>query len=184
MLKLASNPPMMFPAGASPAEIAARWTVAYCKPRQEKALAWDLVRKQVTYFLPMVLRETSSGGRRRRNLYPLFPSYIFLAGDEAERLAVLKTDRTVRLIEISEAEQPRFRREIAALDMAVEHAPKSLELYPRLVPGALVRITAGPMKDIEGVVLQAGNKRKLWLGVSVLGVGATLEIHADLVAAE
>jgi transcription antitermination factor NusG len=57
-------------------------------------------------------------------------------------------------------------------------------LYPRLVPGALVRITAGPMKDVEGVILQAQNKRKLWLGVSVLGVGATVEIHADLVEAK
>lgn len=184
MLKLASNPPMKFPAEIAPAEVTGEWMVAYCKPRQEKALAWDLVRKQVTYFLPMVLRETSSGGRRRRNMYPLFPSYLFFAGGEAERLAVLKTDRTVRLIEISDAEQPRFQREIAALETAVEHCPQSLELYPRLVPGALVRIAAGPMKNVEGVVLQADNKRKIWLGVSVLGVGATVEIHADLVVAE
>jgi hypothetical protein len=40
------------------------------------------------------------------------------------------------------------------------------------------------MRDIEGIVLRAQNKRKLWLGVSVLGVGATVEIHADLVAAK
>ena len=156
--------------------------VAYCKPRQEKALAWDMVRKEVPYFLPMVMRETSSGGRRRRNMYPLFSSYLFFAGGEQERLAVLKTDRTVRLIDISEAEQPRFRREIAALGTAVEHCPRSLELYPRLVPGALVRITAGPMKNVEGVVLQADNKRKIWLGVSVLGVVGTGEIHAGLVS--
>lgn len=175
---------MKFPAETVPADVVGEWMVAYCKPRQEKALAWDLVRKQVTYFLPMVLRETSSGGRRRRNMYPLFPSYLFFAGGEAERLAVLKTDRTVKLIEIGEAEQPRFRREMTALETAVEHFPKSLELYPRLVPGALVRITAGPMKNIEGVVLQADNKRKIWLGVSVLGVGATVEIHADLVVVE
>jgi hypothetical protein len=39
------------------------------------------------------------------------------------------------------------------------------------------------MKDVEGVLVDAGNKRKLLLGVSVLGVGATVEIHADLVEA-
>ena len=109
--------------------------MAYCKPRQEKALAWDLCRRDVNYFLPMVLRETSSGGRRRRNLYPLFPSYLFFAGDELDRLAVLKTERVVRLIEISDAEQPRFRGEIASLETALVRAPESLELYPRLVPG-------------------------------------------------
>jgi hypothetical protein len=39
------------------------------------------------------------------------------------------------------------------------------------------------MSGVEGVVLQAGSKHKLWLGVSCLGVGATVEIHPDLVEA-
>jgi transcription antitermination factor NusG len=184
MIRLHDNPPMAWPPARSVERVAGRWTVAYCKPRQEKALGRDLCRRGVNYFLPMVSRETSSGGRRRRNLYPLFPSYLFFAGDDLDRLAVLKTERVVRLIEISDAEQARFRGEIASLERALVLAPRSLELYPRLVPGALVRITAGPMKDVEGVILQAQNKRKLWLGVSVLGVGATVEIHADLVEAK
>lgn len=184
MIKFQDNPPMAWPRASAMADVGGRWTVAYCKPRQEKALGWDLCRRGVNYFLPMVLRETSSGGRRRRNLYPLFSSYLFFAGDEHDRLAVLKTERVVRLIEISDAEQARFRGEIAALETALVCSPETLELYPRLVPGALVRITSGPMKDVEGVVLQSHNKRKLWLGVSVLGVGATVEIHADLVEAK
>ena len=182
MIRLQDNPPMTWPAGSIDT-LADGWSVAYCKPRQEKALGWDLCRRGVAYFLPMVLRETSSGGRRRRNYYPLFPSYLFFAGGEHERRAVLQTDRVVRLIDIKPAEQDEFRREIASLETALACSPESLELYPRLVPGARVRIAAGPMKDMEGVVLQAQNKRKLWLGVSVLGVGATVEIHADLVEA-
>ena len=114
-------------------------------------------------------------------MYPLFPSYLFFAGGEQERLKALKTDRVVSIVEISDVEQSRFRQEICALEKALECFPESIELYPRLVPGALVRITSGPMRDVEGVVIQANNKRKLWLGVSVLGVGATVEIHADLV---
>jgi transcription antitermination factor NusG len=183
MLRLQDNPPMVWPTQAALHGIEDGWMVAYCKPRQEKALAWDLCRREVPYFLPMVLRETSSGGRRRRNLYPLFPSYLFFAGDEAARLSVLKTERIVRLIQISDAELPRFRRELISLETALAESPNSIELYPRLVTGAMVRITAGPMKNVEGVVLQAENKRKLWLGVSVLGVGATVEIHADFVEA-
>lgn len=183
VIRLQDNPPMTWPTTSSVAGVAGSWTVAYCKPRQEKALGWDLCRREVTYFLPMVMRETSSGGRRRRNLYPLFPSYLFFAGGEHDRLAVLKTERVVRLIEITDAEQLRFRREIASLEAALQHCPESIELYPRLVPGARVQITAGPLKDVEGIVLRSRNKRKLWLGVSVLGVGATVEIHADLVEA-
>jgi transcription antitermination factor NusG len=181
MLTLRENPPITWPGTVPLAEITDPWSVAYCKPRQEKALAWDLYRKEIMYFLPMVYRETSSGGRRRRNLYPLFPSYLFFVGGESERLSALKTERVVRLVEISDPEQPQFRREIASLETVIRECPGTLELYPRLVPGARVRIKAGPLRNVEGVVLQSDNKRKLWLGISALGVGATVEIHADLV---
>jgi transcription antitermination factor NusG len=183
MLRLAENPPMKWPPKCTE-RAANRWVVAYCKPRQEKALAWDLMRLKIGYFLPMVLRETSSGGRRRRNLYPLFPSYMFFSGNEQERLRVLKTDRVVRMIDVADAEQFRLCDELTALETAIESSPESIELYPRIVPGALVRIATGPMKNMQGVVLQSHNKRRLWLGVSVLGVGATVEIHADLVAVD
>src|SRR4051794_5420675 len=184
MLRLDDNPPMKWPASTTLSEVAQPWMVAYCKPRQEKALAWDLNRRDLCYFLPMVRRETSSGGRRRQNYYPLFPSYLFFACDEAARLSVLRTDRIVRIVQVGEGEQARFKQEISSLEVALQHFPDSIELYPRLVPGALARITSGPMRDVEGVVLQSENKRKLWLGVSVLGVGATVEIHADLVEAK
>jgi transcription antitermination factor NusG len=181
MFAIAENPPLSWPASLSVKNDADSWAVAYCKPRQEKALGWDLCRREVPYFLPMVIRETSSGGRRRRNLYPLFPSYLFICGGESERLSALQTDRIVKLIEISALEQANFRREIWSLETVIRNQPESVEMYPRLVPGAWVRINAGPMKDVEGVIVVANNKRKLLLGVSVLGVGATVEIHADLV---
>jgi|SRR4051812_48912103 transcriptional antiterminator RfaH len=184
MLRLKDNPPIVWPPSAKLTQVEMPWHVAYCKPRQEKALANDLRAHDVTYFLPMIRRETSSGGRRRQNLYPLFSSYLFFAGDEVARIAALRTDRIVRLIDIREAEQARFRQEIAALEIALQCSPSALELYPRLVAGARVRITSGPMRDVEGVLLQVQNKRKLWLAVSVLGVGATVEIHADLVQAD
>lgn len=174
---------MTWPEVDSLAEITAPWTVVYCKPRQEKALAWDLHRKGISYFLPMVLRETSSGGRRRRNLYPLFPSYIFFAGTKDDRLEVLKTERTVHLIDVDEPERPIFQREIASLEKTLRHCPESLELHPRLIPGAHVSIGSGPLKGVEGIIVDARNKRRLWLGVSVLGVGAIVELPADLVTA-
>jgi transcription antitermination factor NusG len=183
MFSLAENPPMVWPIGEPLSARKETWTVAYCKPRQEKALGWDLYRRDVGYFLPMVIRQTSSGGRRRKNLYPLFPSYLFIAGDDAARLSALRTDRIVKLIDVNATQQARLRYEIAQIETALEQQPESLELYPRLVPGRWVRIKSGPMKDVEGVVVDAGNKRKLLLGVSVLGVGATVEIHADLVEA-
>lgn len=185
MLRLQDNPPQVEPAGLAGAVDFARhaWKAAYCKPRQEKALAWELVRKRIPYFLPMVVRETSGGGRRRRNLHPLFPSYLFFAGGEEERLAVLRTERVVRLIEPDCVASRRLAHELAAIEAALRLAPQSLELHPRLVPGARATIRSGPLRGFEGVILSAENKRKVWLGVSALGAGITVEIHADLVDA-
>ncbi len=181
MLRFQDNPPLTLPSLATLSIAPGIWTAAYCKPRQEKALAWDLCRREIPYFLPMVLRETSSGGRRRRNLYPMFTSYLFFAGEEHERLEVLKTNRLVSLVEIDSAEQPIFRQEISSLELALRTAPDSLELHPQIVAGKRVLITGGPMKGAEGLVLSADNLTKLWIGVTMMGAGATVEIHADMV---
>ncbi|MBX3435510.1 MAG: KOW motif-containing protein [Pirellulales bacterium] len=181
MLPLRDNPPMTLPGAGPVADEPAPWRVAYTKPRQEKALAWDLARKEIPYFLPLVLRETSSGGRRRRNLYPLFASYLFYAGDEETRLAALKTERIVSHVEIAPGEQDRFRREIAALELGLRAAPDQFELHPRLVPGARVRVIGGPMKGLEGTVVSADRPTRLLVGVTALGAGASVEIHPDLV---
>ena len=100
MLRLQDNPPMKLPSLATLDEAPGIWTPAYCKPRQEKALARDLCRLEVPYFLPMLLREKSSGGRRRRTMEPMFRSYLFFAGEEPERLALLKTNRIVQLVKM------------------------------------------------------------------------------------
>lgn len=189
MLRLKDNPPLTWPDPAAlPINESAtqhwaglNWTVAYCKPRQEKSLAWDLCRNEVPYFLPMVMRETYSGGRRRRNLHPMFKSYLFFAGGEDERLAVLKTNRLVQLVPICPAEQPSFRRQINSLELALRVAPDKLELYSHIVEGSRVQIIGGPLKGVEGVILKAENKTRLWIGVNLMGAGATVEIHADLI---
>lgn len=179
-MRLQDNPSMTLPGLGSLLDVPGDWTVAYCKPRQEKALAWDLTRAEVPYFLPMLLRETYSGSRRRRNLYAMFKSYVFFAGEDRERLLASKTNRTVGFVEIEPAAQDAFRREINSLEIALRAAPKDLELYPQLVTGKRVAVIGGPMKGAEGVILNAENPARLWVGVTMMGAGARLELHADL----
>ncbi|MCA9235118.1 MAG: hypothetical protein KDA44_06590 [Planctomycetales bacterium] len=172
---------MTLPRGPSLTDESAVWTAVYTRPRQEKALAWDLCRKGVPYFLPMVERVTSSGGRRRRNLYPLFASYVFCSARDDDRLAVLKTERALHFLDVQPCQQAQFRREIASLECGLRNAPSEVAIYPKLVAGARVRVTGGPLKDAEGVIINADRKTKLLLGVTVMGGGAVVEIHADMV---
>ncbi len=56
MLKLNDNPPIVYPEGASVADLPGQWWVAHTKARFEKAFAWDLLGRGIPYFLPMMLR--------------------------------------------------------------------------------------------------------------------------------
>ena len=184
MLRLADNPPLTYSAHGSDrlaeSEWLDTWRLAHVKPRQEKSLARDLAERGISYFLPMVLRETSSGGRRRRNYYPLFPSYLFFAGDEEVKLQVYRTERLVQVIDPDSSQQPLLQKELKSLATALAHAPDRVELYNHLQPGTPVWVKSGPMKGVEGTVLEVGSAHQVQLAVSLLGVGAVVEIHADL----
>lgn len=186
VLKLADNPPTSPVAhlGESvfdrqPAESAA-WAALYTKPRQEKALAADLHKLGIDYFLPLVKKVTMSGGRKRSGLYPLFASYLFASLAEPHRLQVLRTERIVQTISPEPPQIDTFVAELRAIEAAVMHCPEQIELQPRVTAGARARITGGSMKGTEGVVVKSDKRTKIWLQVTTLGTGVLVEIDADL----
>ncbi len=153
------------------------WWVAHTKARFEKALAWDLYAMQVACFLPMIERTVVWGGRKRKILSPLFPSYVFACGDGEDRLAILRTGRVCQVIPVRLREN--FVSELSAIQRTLT-CKKDLELYPFTAVGKRCRITGGPMKGIEGIVIQSQNSTRIVLQVSILAQGASLEIEADL----
>ena len=70
-----------------PNDKTAVWWCLHTKPRQEKATARELRTEGIAYYLPQVWKESRTPqGRRIRSVVPLFPSYLFLHGDEHDRL--------------------------------------------------------------------------------------------------
>jgi transcriptional antiterminator RfaH len=177
MLKLADNPPMLFPPVGSIRELVGSWFVAHTKARNEKAFAWDLQRSQTSYFLPLIRRTIFSGSRRRTGLLPLFPSYVFLVGDDEARQAALKTDRVCSVIAV--ADQPQLLTELAAIERALSGGAQ-LDPTPFAIVGRRVRIARGPFKGIVGRIVRRDNITRLVMEVSILGRGAEMDIEADL----
>jgi hypothetical protein len=177
MLRFDENPPMRTPTATSVAEMSGNWWVAHTKARFEKALAFDLTVKGIGYFLPMVERIKMSGGRKRRLLLPLFPSYLFFCGDADSRYAALATNRLCQAIAVTDRE--KFVDELTGLERALaSHA--HLDLYPFAAVGRRCRVRIGPLQGIIGTVIRRDNETRLVLQVSMLGQGASLEIDTDL----
>ena len=177
MLKPAENPPTLPPGVASIEGLRGRWWVAHTKARFEKAFAWDLLRRGIGYFLPMIERVRISGGRKRRAMAPLFPSYVFVCGADDSRYEAMTTNRLCQTLDVHD--QETLVRELVAIERALA-GKAELDPYPFAAVGRRCRITAGPFVGLEGVVVQRNCTARLVLEVGMLGQGAALEVDADL----
>ena len=138
-------------------------------------MARDLRARGIAYYLPQVVHEDRTPqGRKTRSVLPLFTSYLFLLGDEQERVQSLKGNRLVRVIEVSDQEAMnhdlRQIHQMLASGLAVIAEPT--------VPvGARVRILTGPLADIEGRVIRRGKRDQFVAVVHFLGSGATVDLE-------
>jgi transcription antitermination factor NusG len=181
MLALTENPPIMPETVGCLTELSGPWWVAHTKSRFEKAFAWDLLSRGIGFFLPMCQRITFSGGRKRKGMTPLFPSYVFFCGGENIRWQALATNRLCRVLAAPKQEQL-----VAELEQVrrVLQSGQPMELYPTLPVGTRCRVTAGPFKGMVGVIADQSKPSRLVLTVDVLAKGASLTIDADLLEPE
>src|SRR5690349_8279790 len=98
MLKFSDNPAVLYPQSATIADLNGRWSVVHTKPRAEKAFARDLADRNVAYFLPMIEKSTFSGGRKRRGMMALFPSYVFINQTQDDLSDIRRDEHVVGII--------------------------------------------------------------------------------------
>ena len=171
------SPPMKTPGLGSLSEASGTWWVGHTRSRFEKAFAWDLHEKGIAYFLPMIRRVVFSGGRKRTRLMPLFPSYVFFAGDEQTHYLAMRTNRLCQTIAVTD--QGKLTRELDQVQLALDQQVE-MDFYPHAALGKKCRVVSGPLRGIEGIVIQRDEKTRLVLQVSLLARGASLEIAPDL----
>jgi transcription antitermination factor NusG len=177
MLSACDNPPATFPDNTPIAAMRGTWWVAHTKARQEKAFAHDLMRKRVSYFLPLVERMRVIKGRKFRPLIPLFPSYVFVCADDSERLGLLRGNRLAGTIRVPD--QAGLCRELAGIQQALA-AGAAMPPCAVAKKGQRCRVIAGPFEGIEGTVARANGETRLVLAVRSLAQAVYLEIEADL----
>lgn len=152
-----------------------RWWCLHTKPRQEKSVARDLRHKLVPFYLPQVVNESRTPqGRKIRSVLPLFTSYVFLFGDDFERVEALKGNRLAHVLEVKD--QTCLDHDLSQIyRMLASGLPVQPE--PTIPVGARVRIANGPLTGIEGRVVRRGKRDHFVAAVHFLGSGATVELE-------
>ncbi len=178
MLKVSENPPIIWPQAESIRDFSGQWWVVHTRSRNEKALAHDLISKNISYFLPMRWKVSRRSRRTVRSLLPLFSGYLFFCGQEDQRVELLRTNRVANLIEV--IDQETLLNELVQIDQALR-AGVPLTPHKYIKTGQRCRVIAGPLIGMEGIVVRSKNAIRLVLQIDMLGQAASVEIDIDMI---
>lgn len=156
------------------------WHALYTRHQHEKTVVEVLTHKGFETLLPLYQTARRWKDRTKVLSVPLFPCYVFLKGGLERRLDIMTTPGIHAVV--STAGQPAAipPHEIDAIRRAVESGAH-VEPHPLLRCGEWVRVKAGPLAGVQGILVRKKNLYRLVLSVEMLGKAAAVEVDAFLV---
>ena len=155
-----------------------RWFAVYTTPRHEKHVSEILAERQIETFLP--LYKTTRQWQKSRPVVlelPLFPTYVFVRIARQARGSVLGMPGVLSIVGSSKESWPLPDFEIDALRSGL--LERKIEPHPYLVVGERVRIMAGVMTGVEGVLVRKKNDLRVVLSLDTIMRSVAVEVNAD-----
>ncbi len=158
-------------ADGGPSRAGRAWSVLHTRPRQEKTLARRLTQARVPFYLPTVARTSRVRNRVFAAHLPLFPGYLFLLGDAAERQRGLETRCVVRALAVPD--QERLWHDLTQVERLIASGAPVLP-EDGLVPGARVEVRSGPLAGLTGTILRGASGHRFVVQIDFIQRGASV----------
>jgi transcription antitermination factor NusG len=111
---------------------------------------------------------------------PLFPAYLPFAA-EGPTAPLYHTGRILRILPVPD--QERFVVDLEAVRRVVGTG-SPVEVHPGLQPGALVRITHGPLCGLIGPIQRQGSQCRFWVHVEMFNRSVSVELPCGMLLPE
>src|SRR5271155_2926838 len=135
------------------------WFALQVRTRQEAGVAEQLNGQGYERFLPLYKLRKRWSDRIKQVEAPLFPGYLFCRFDPQKRLPILKTPGVIQIVGYNRAPTPIEEAEIDAIQTLVASGLPN-QPWPFLETGDRVRIESGPLRGLEGILVEfKGNHR-------------------------
>jgi transcription antitermination factor NusG len=158
-----------------------QWYALTVKPNHEKAAAQALGCKSLESFLPLYHSRRRWSDRIKELDLPLFAGYVFCRFAEGERAQVLATPGVTSVVGFGSQPAPVTEEEIRAVrTMIASGLP--LGPWPYLRVGERVRIEAGPLSGLEGILTQVKDVWRVVVSVELLQRSVAAEVDRDVLA--
>jgi transcription antitermination factor NusG len=151
------------------------WHAVHTRARHEKAIAARLGPQATEVFLPLHRRRKLwRNGVHAEVDFPLFPCYLFARIAEEDRPRLLQTPGVLGFATTSAQPTTISNEEIALLRTATEEL--KAEPHPYLNCGDRVRIVAGPLAGLEGILEQREQECRVVLSVEAILRSIAVEV--------
>lgn len=154
------------------------WWVAHVRSRQEKSLARHLHQQEVRYYLPQREQRARRRGKIRSSFLPLFTGYLFFQGDVSDRVAALKSNLVVSVLDVFD---PRLLHEELRNLWRLQTTGALLVPHPYLGPGDRIEVVDGPFRGYRGTVVREKGCCRLVVSISLLRQSVAAELGRDAV---
>jgi transcription antitermination factor NusG len=157
------------------------WFALQVRARHEVGVAAHLDGQGYEWFLPMYKSRRRWSDRMKEIESPLFPGYLFCRFNPHNRLPILKTPSVTQIVGYDHVPIPIDEEEIRAIRTLVASGVPN-QPCSFLTVGNRVRIEAGALRGIEGILMELKGKRRLVLSITLLQRSVAVEIDSEAVS--
>jgi transcription antitermination factor NusG len=158
-----------------PAPYSPKWYAVYTTPRHEKRISSHCEQREIESFLPLYQEVRVWKNRCKVKLdLPLFPNYIFVRIEREERFRVLSVPGVLSILGAGSDLFPVEDAYIGHLRQGLEE--HKIEPHPPVEVGDRVKIIAGAMAGMEGVLIRQKNELRVVLKVALLERCISVEV--------
>ncbi|HUS06511.1 MAG TPA: UpxY family transcription antiterminator [Bryobacteraceae bacterium] len=162
-------------------EIAPCWYALSAKPRHEKAVAHHLETQKLESFLPLSSTFRRWSDRKKEVDLPLFCGYLFCRFGYRDRLRVLNTPGVLSIVGFARQDMPIDESEIEMVRRIVASGYR-VGPWPYLHAGDRVRIKAGVLTGIEGILVREKTQARVVVNVELLQRSVSVEMDRDVLS--
>jgi transcription antitermination factor NusG len=151
------------------------WFAVQVTPRHEKKIDVILGLRFHEHFLPTYQTKRKWSDRVKVIEAPLFPGYVFVRITRSLVGAVLALPGVIRIVNVGGKPCPVPEEEIEALQL-VCRAKRNVCAFSHLNTGQKVRVTAGPLCGVTGIIMNWKKRDRLIINVELIMKSVSVEV--------
>jgi transcription antitermination factor NusG len=153
------------------------WFALQVRGRQEVGISEHLRSNGYEWFLPLHKSSKRWSDRVKQVESPLFPGYVFCRFDARDRLPILKIPGVIQIVGFNRQPVAVDEQEIRAIQALVASGIPN-EPCRYLEIGDKVRIESGPLRGLEGLLVEIQGNHRLVLSVTLLQRSVAVRIDS------